>query len=42
MIGDDLERKPEELVLPLEKRFEYHKCLSFECMVVMLSISQLF
>ena len=41
MIGDDLERKPEELVLPLEKRFEYCKRLSFKCTVVMLSIGQL-
>ena len=42
MIGDVLEWKPEELVLPLEKRFEYCKCFSFECTVVMLSIGQLF
>ena len=42
MIGDDLERKPEELVLPLEKCFEYRKHLLFECTVVMLSIGQLF
>ena len=42
MISNDLEWKPEELVLPFEKHFKYCEHFSFECAIVVLSIGQLF